>query len=68
MNIVTLAAASVSETVQIHRVSSEPRHGEDRQWARDSRPFRTQNDTLTVIVNTGDDFECGLYVCLISIR
>jgi LPPG:FO 2-phospho-L-lactate transferase len=68
MNIVTLAGgvggAKLAQGLAV--CHSEPRSGEESPatWPEILRPFGTQNDTLTVIVNTGDDFEWhGLYVC-----
>ena len=68
MNIVTLAGgvggAKLAQGLALRH--SETHNGEESRAAGQEiiRPFGTQNDTLTVIVNTGDDFEWhGLYVC-----
>ena len=68
MNLVVLAGgvggAKLAQGLAL--CHSEPRRGEESSATRPEilRPFGTQNDTLTVIVNTGDDFEWhGLYVC-----
>jgi LPPG:FO 2-phospho-L-lactate transferase len=71
MNIVTLAGgvggAKLAQGLAL--CHSEPRSGEESRVARPEIPHFVRNDTpgndtLTVIVNTGDDFEWhGLYVC-----
>ena len=66
MNIVTLAGG-VGGAKLAHGLAlchSEPRSGEESRAAGVEIPRSARNDTLTVIVNTGDDFEWhGLYVC-----
>ena len=65
MNIVLLAGG-VGGAKLAHGFAvchSEPPHGEESQLIGAEIPHFVRNDTLTVIVNTGDDFEWrGLHV------
>jgi LPPG:FO 2-phospho-L-lactate transferase len=66
MNIVTLAGgvggAKLAQGLASYH--SEPRSGEESLSPAREIPHFVRNDTLTVIVNTGDDFEWhGLTVC-----
>ncbi len=66
MHIVTLAGG-VGGAKLAHGLAlchSEPRSGEESPAPAREIPHFVRNDTLTVIVNTGDDFEWhGLHVC-----
>ena len=66
MNLVALAGG-VGGAKLAHGLSlchSEPQHGEESRPTGAEIPHFVRNDTLSVIVNTGDDFDWnGLRVC-----
>jgi LPPG:FO 2-phospho-L-lactate transferase len=67
MNIVALAGgvggAKLAQGLAL--CHSKPQSSEESHLqAEILRPYEAQNDTLSVVINTGDDFEWhGLYVC-----